>query len=103
MSDLFSLLFAASGLSPRSEHIEFISCEENGGIGVSTVDTNDLGLETALLDSNGTHPVERYASIEAAKEGHSRWVEFAKNGDGKPVQKLGYGDLVKHRIICLKK
>ncbi len=79
-----------------------IDPEDNGGIGVSTADTSDMGFETALLDQNGVHPVERYENEEDAKLGHVKWVEFAKKGKEKPVIKLGYSDLVTEKEIILR-
>ena len=66
-----------------------IEPEENGGIGVSTAYTSDEGYETALLDTNGTHPVERNETREQAEKGHKKWVKFAKLGKGKVITKLG--------------
>ena len=51
--------------------------EDNGGVGVSTVWTSDEGYETAILDANGAHPVERYEDEESALQGHERWVSDA--------------------------
>ncbi len=64
--------------------------EVNHGIGVSTVLTDDFGYETALLDANGVHPVERYPDEASALEGHQRWVSASKTLDR--VKKLGWGD-----------
>lgn len=70
--------------------VDRISREENNGVGVSTLWVDDLNCyETALLDSNGAHPVERYDELEKAKEGHQKWLEFSKNCEGKVVVKLG--------------
>lgn len=54
-----------------------IEPKENNGIGVSTAYTSDEGYETALLDANGVHPVERYDSREESVQGHKKWVSFA--------------------------
>ena len=43
---------------------------------VSTMDTPDYGLETAILAKNGTFPVERYEDCEGALKGHKRWKEY---------------------------
>lgn len=51
------------------------------GLIVSTCMTSDAGPETALVDSEQTSPVERYASREEALKGHVRWVEFAKGNE----------------------
>ena len=77
-------------------------------IGVSTVYTDDEGYETALIDVNDVHPVERYKSKEEAEAGHKKWVEFAKDGDGKKVFKLTLtefreGGYLEDEEITLKK
>jgi len=77
--------------------------EDNNGIGVSTAYTSDEGFETALLDKNGIHPVERYGTKEDAEKGHIRWVDFAKNGHGKVVKKLGFSWLDMDETIILEK
>ena len=69
--------------------VDRIEPEDNNGVGVSTAWTVDEGYETALLDTNGVHPVERYPDLERAKIGHQYWVGFAKNPDNNRVTKLG--------------
>src|SRR5258706_3732403 len=49
-----------------------------GRLGISTVYTSDEGYETAILDADGTHPVERYPTKEAAILGHKKWCKKAK-------------------------
>src|SRR3990167_617491 len=74
------------------------------GIGVSTVWTDYFGVyETALLDDNGTHPVERHETKEDAIKGHKKWVKFAEKGEGKKVTKLGDGEIVEDEDILLVK
>ncbi len=63
------------------------------GFAVSTVVSPDCGPETAILDDEDTHPVERYADEIAALAGHAKWVEFIRDG-GRTITKLGYGELV---------
>lgn len=88
-----------SGGSGRKD----IARTERGGFVISTVDTTDMGPETAILDANGTHPVERYGSVSAAKKGHKKWLAFIGTGKRKvKVKKLGYGDLVSAREITLR-
>jgi hypothetical protein len=62
------------------------------GIDVSTSYTTDFGFETALIDANGAHPVERYEYKGSAAEGHLKWVELAKAV--KTVVELGTQDRV---------
>ena len=71
------------------------------GVQVSTAYTSDCGYETALLDSNGTHPVERYADKDSAEVGHKKWLAFAENASGKEVTKLGWPGLVEDETIVI--
>lgn len=51
------------------------------GFGVSTVDSHDLGWETAVCREGAKwHPVERYFTKEEAEAGHARWIQAAKGG-----------------------
>ena len=84
--------------------IERVEPLENGGIGVSTAWTTDCGYETALLDDNGVHPVERYPDRESTVKGHKKWVKFTKNyQEGDTITKLGWGDLTTNKEITLKR
>lgn len=58
------------------------------GLIVSTVVTQDLGPETAILDKNGTHPVERYDDKISAERGHKMWVDKIRTE--RKVIKLAY-------------
>lgn len=70
--------------------IDRINPENNNGIGVSTVYASDINqYETAVLDNNGAHPVERYDTREEAQEGHNKWVKFANSGHGKKITVIG--------------
>jgi hypothetical protein len=70
------------------------------GIEVSTVDTSDCGLETAILDKNGTHPVERYETQEEAEYGHDKWTRIA--APGITIKKLGHPEANKMGIDLSK-
>lgn len=59
---------------------------------VSTVDTTDLGWETAIMDAEGAHPVERYESARQAKKGHKRWCKRVVGETSIP--EIGYGTLL---------
>lgn len=72
---------------------------EIGKITVSTVYTPDMGYETAILDSNGVYPVERYTSKELASKGHEVWVEKAPTLT--EVTQLGYGSLADEETVKL--
>lgn len=76
----------------KIKRVGFLDPREKG-IGVSTVDSYDLGYETALIDANGVHPVERYETLEEAKQGHKEWVEDIYKIDGKELLELGSGRL----------
>mgnify|MGYP003396225043 CR=1 FL=1 len=50
------------------------------GIKISTCWVDDFECyETALIDSNGGYPVERYGNKEAAITGHTKWSTFEGN------------------------
>ena len=81
-----------------------IEPKDNNGIGVSTANTPDEGYETALLDSNGIHPVERYKTKKNALLGHKKWIKFANDKKNKNVNKLGgLTGLVENELITLKR
>jgi len=69
------------------------------GLIISTVKTSDMGHETAILDKNGTHPVQRYSDQIEAERGHKEWIEKAKTIT--TVIKLGYPGLVDDEEITL--
>lgn len=73
------------------------------GIEVSTAYTSDEGYETALMDSHGVHPVERYGTRGQAEIGHKKWIVFANSANGKKVMKLGgIGEFVRPEEIMLE-
>lgn len=72
---------------------------EVNGLEVSTAYTSDEGYETALLDANGAHPVERYETKSLAEKGHDKWCKKAKTI--KSVVKLGWLGLVDDKKIKL--
>lgn len=69
------------------------------GLGVSTVLASDVGYETAILDAERAHPVERYDSEEDAVAGHGAWCKRVKGLQ--KVTELGYGELVEDEIVEL--
>lgn len=93
--DIFSMLDAIAAGPGRV----VARTETKGGLTISTVLTVDAGYETAVLDANSAHPVERYPNEEAAKKGHRRWVRAAPTLT--TIKKLGYGDLVDDRELTL--
>lgn len=73
---------------------------EVNGVAVSTAYTSDEGYETAILDENGVHPVERYPSKEDAQLGHEKWCKEAETVE--TVTKLGgFGGLVDDEVITI--
>jgi hypothetical protein len=60
------------------------------GLVVDTSYTSDCGYETAILDNNGCHPVERYKTKEDAFNGHIKWCNEATLLD--KITKLGWLD-----------
>jgi hypothetical protein len=70
------------------------------GMIVSTIDTKDLGPETAILDKNGAHPVERYNDRVDAERGHKMWVDKIKTES--KVIKLPYPGLGESEEITLE-
>jgi len=73
------------------------------GLTVSTVWTDDMGYETAIIDSNRTNIVERYPDKKSAAEGHFKWIEWVNNKDNNEVQDVGYGSLVGLSTVKLKR
>lgn len=75
---------------------------EVSGLAVSTVWTSDEGYETAIIDTTGVHPCERYPDRDAAVEGHARWTERAKNGLVDLIELGGLAGLVAAEPITLR-
>ena len=69
------------------------------GLIVSTVDSYDCGLETAIVDANGAYPVERYKTAEEAAKGHEKWCKRAE--DIETITQLGYMDVIDDEQIIL--
>lgn len=70
------------------------------GVTVSTAYTSDEGYETAILDANGVHPVERYYGKAEAEAGHAKWCKEAETVE--TVTKLGvFGGLVDDKVIVI--
>lgn len=86
-------------MGPRSICIDRTKCDN--GLVVSTVNTSDMGMETAIISDGGAHPVERYGydEIGDAKEGHKKWVAFCNQEGEKKIVKLGYGCVGSREVI----
>ena len=79
-----------------------IGRDEANGLIVSTCYTSDEGYETAILDSIGAYPVERYTTKKSALSGHAAWVSKISEGLTH-VKMLGWLDLVEDgEVIELK-
>lgn len=94
--------------SPSERNIDYearkIAKDEVGGFEISTVFAEDVDqFETAIIDANGTHPVERYDEREQAIAGHAKWMTNAPTLT--EVLKLGDGDegLVPDVMITLRR
>lgn len=97
MDEFFSLL-GAIGAGPAPDIVP--KEELDNGVKVSTVDSYDMGPETALIGFCGTVvPVERYDTAEEAKEGHKKWIEKAKKGPYPMDLKDDYGEIHLDRTI----
>lgn len=67
---MFAFLNDAGNYEQRMVGRDFVD-----GTIISTAFTSDEGYETAIIDGEGVHPVERYPYLEAAREGHQKWIE----------------------------
>lgn len=77
-----------------------VARDEVNGLTISTCWTSDFGYETAVIDENGPHPVERYKTKTAATKGHKVWLEKAKTL--KHITELGTGDgIIEDEVITL--
>lgn len=71
------------------------------GFTISTAFTSDEGFETAVLDKNGAHPVERYDDKHDAIAGHDRWTAMIEDGQ-RAITKLGGWGVVGDQEIKLE-
>ena len=78
-----------------------IGRDDINGITISTAFTSDEGFETALVDSKGVHPIERYSSKEEAIVGHKKWKEKMQKPPKKIIE-LGAWGIVPEKEIDLK-
>ena len=65
--------------------------DEIDGFIISTCWTTDEGFETAIIDKNKVHVVERYSNENEAGKGHEKWIRFIREGNRK-VKTLGWSD-----------
>ena len=100
ISELFSMLDAASEMSENYELRKVDFTEINEKISVSTVYTPDMGYETAVLLDGHAHPVERYGECRSASViGHNKWVKQIPGMT--EINNLGYGEIVSGSVISL--
>lgn len=71
------------------------------GLEVSTAYTSDMGYETAIIDANGVHPVERYNTKNKAEEGHKKWIDKANSLQS--IIELGWGKLTDNKKIPVQR
>ena len=96
IGDMFKFLNDIDNYDDRK-----VASTKVNGVTVSTVYTSDEGYETAILDVNGTHPVERYPNKDAAKIGHDKWAEKAKTAT--TIIKLGWLGVVDDKPITINR
>lgn len=89
---IFSNIEGAESITSRT-----IGKNEVDGLTVSTVNTIDMGFETAIRDKNGYNPVERYGNEIDAKIGHYQWCKNIVGMD--KVTRLGYGPQKEEEIV----
>lgn len=98
LDDLHNMVVNGIGkglIEPRATRKHKAMKTEVGSLVVSTVNTHDMGWETAIIDKVGTHPVERYPRHINAVAGHAKWVAIAPKL--REVIELGYGSLIAAR------
>ena len=93
---LFDFLLDIGNYDQRKVGVDNIS-----GITISTVLTSDEGYETAVIDNNGVHPVQRYDTKENTKKGHKLWCEKAPKLE--KITKLGWTGVVDEEEIILER
>lgn len=79
-------------LTEMGEDAPVVGRAQVGGYVVSTVDTSDEGLETAILDANDAYPVQRYKSMKAALLGHEKWCKRVPTL--KTIMTLQFGEII---------
>ena len=67
---------------------------------ISTVNSADMGPETAICSGKEIYPVERYDDIQSAKIGHLKWVKFLEDGN-REIISIGYGSIIGPKVINL--
>jgi hypothetical protein len=84
--------------------IRKVARDEIDTLSVDTAFTSDEGYETAIIDKNGTHPVERYEDCQSSIDGHKRWVEWCKDKSNFKVIELGvFHGMVENKEIIIER
>jgi len=94
-------IFGMFGAMTKGAAPDVLPKEEVNGLKVSTVNTHDMGFETAILDKNGAYCVQRYETKDQAEKGHQKWINMCKDGLTEIVE-IGYGDIVEPEEIRLE-
>jgi len=94
MDGIFNLI---RGMTSSSTSIARVKVED---FTVSTVNSADMGPETAICSDKKVYPVERYDDIQSAKIGHLKWVKFLEDGNREIID-VGYGSIVGPKVINL--
>ena len=100
VNELMGSVLDPKGFSEYSERNR-IEKTKVGTLTISTVETRDLGLETAIIDKNGVHPVQRYICKAEAEKGHNEWIEKVKTIN--KITKLGYPGIQEDYEVTLSK
>lgn len=92
-------LMAMCGFDSDYESRKVKRTDLGNGIEVDTAWTDDFGYETAVIDVNGTFPVERYTNKRNAIKGHNKWARTIKNGSKVPYLGTGDGIIADSEIV----
>ena len=94
IDEFFKLI---NGCNGKHEKLE---CDDlENGLVISSINSCDMGYETAIIDSIGqVIPIERYDSLDDLKTGHKKWIEFCMTNPIE-VTKLGYETFVEPEIV----
>lgn len=78
-----------------------VARDEVDGLTISTAFTSDEGFETAVIDKNGVHPVQRYGNREESIVGHQEWLK--KIVGMTDITQLGAWEIVDPKEIKLER
>lgn len=95
MQEMLEFFKSISKIQDKLKPVQFTTIDDTYSI--STVDTPDMGLETAILVGEDAYPVQRYASLEEALEGHKKWIQFIEQGN-RTVEVLPYHFIPSYKV-----